>query len=232
MAKIPVLMYHNFTTNEALSCGLTISVKKFETQLQYLVANNYEFIFASQIEKNKKNAQRQIVLTFDDVTVNQLLILYLLKKYNAKATFFIPFAYLGKTDEWNHGSEKIMAVEQLKSIDTDYVEFGHHSFLHNKYALMTENEINEDFRKSHKVIKENNLNVVNILAYPYGNYPKKNKDFFFSLLKNNQIEMAFRIGNRLNNLPLKNNYEVQRIDIKGDFSMFKFKWKIRFGKLF
>lgn len=231
MSKLPVLMYHNFSTNDLLSKGLTTSVKKFEEQLQYLVAKNYNFLFASEINDNRDLNKKQIVLTFDDVTENQLLIIDLLKKYNAKATFFIPFAYIGKTDEWNIGSEKIMTLEQLKSIDSNFVEFGHHSFLHKKYETMPEDEINEDFEKSNEIIEKNGLNVANILAYPYGNYPKKEKELFFKILKNNKINMAFRIGNRVNTLPLQNNYEIQRIDIKGEFSMSKFKWKIRFGKL-
>jgi hypothetical protein len=43
--------------------------------------------------------------------------------------------------------------------------------------------------------------------------------------------MAFRIGNRLNQIPIKNRFEMQRIDIKGQDSLFTFKWKLRLGKL-
>ena len=43
--------------------------------------------------------------------------------------------------------------------------------------------------------------------------------------------MAFRIGNRVNKFPFKNKYEIQRIDIKGQDSLLKFKLKLRFGKL-
>jgi peptidoglycan/xylan/chitin deacetylase (PgdA/CDA1 family) len=45
------------------------------------------------------------VLTFDDVTENQLLCLSFTEKYNLKATFFIPFQYIGKADLWNQGKK-------------------------------------------------------------------------------------------------------------------------------
>jgi peptidoglycan/xylan/chitin deacetylase (PgdA/CDA1 family) len=53
------------------------------------------------------------VLTFDDVTENQLLCLSFTEKYNLKATFFIPFQYIGKADLWNQG-KKIMSVQDPK----------------------------------------------------------------------------------------------------------------------
>ena len=77
------------------------------------------------------------------------------------------------------------------------------------------------------------MNVCNVLAYPYGNFPRKEpfKSLFFETLKNQNIAYGLRIGNRLNRLPIKNNYELNRLDIKGDDSLFKFKLKLKLGKL-
>ena len=71
------------------------------------------------------------------------------------------------------------------------------------------------------------------MAYPYGNFPKKKnlKKDFFRLLEKNNIKMAFRIGNRVNKFPFKNKFEIQRIDVKGQDSLFTFKCKLRLGKL-
>ena len=227
-------MYHNISQNENLSFDLTISVQKFESQLNYLVDNNYRSYFVSELENLKVIANKSVILTFDDVTENQLLFaLPLLKKYGLKATFFIPFSYIGKSDLWNDGSEKIMTVEQLKSLDSEIIELGHHSYFHRKYTTLTSEEIQDDFDKSFEFIKENNLKVYPALAYPYGNFPKKgnHKKEFFNLLEKNTIKVAFRIGNRVNKLPFQNNFEIKRIDIKGQDNMFTFKWKLRLGKL-
>lgn len=234
VSKLPVLMYHNITPNSDLSKGLTLSVHKFEEQLQYLVNQNFITYFVSELEKKDTISSKSVILTFDDVTENQFLYaLPLLKKHKIKATFFIPFSYVGKTDSWNVGSEKIMTIEQLKSLDSDYVELGYHSYFHRKYDTLGLDEIQLDFDKSFEIITKSGLNVYPALAYPYGNFPKKGvrKTAFFQLLEKNNIKMAFRIGNRVNRFPFKNKFEIQRIDIKGKDSLFVFKWKLRLGKL-
>lgn len=227
-------MYHNITPNDEKSLDLTLSMQRFEVQLQYLKEQKYNSFFVSELENIELSSKRNVVLTFDDVTENQLLYaLPLLKKYAMKATFFIPFSYIGKEDLWNDGSEKIMTIEQLKSLDKEVIELGHHSFFHKKYSSLSNEEIQVDFDKSFKLISENNLKVYPALAYPYGNYPKKgnHKANFFQLLEKNNIKMAFRIGNRVNRFPFKNKFEILRIDIKGQDSLFTFKWKLRLGKL-
>jgi peptidoglycan/xylan/chitin deacetylase (PgdA/CDA1 family) len=236
VANLPVLMYHN--VNPTLSAGLTISCDKLDEQLTYLCKKKYTFYFASELVEKTDFANKSIVITFDDVTQNQLLYaLPILKKYNVKATFFIPFGYIGKTDLWNKkngaSQEKIMTVEQLKSIDSGLVEFGHHSFNHNRYSQLSKEEILNDFKNSYEAIKQSQLKVFPILAYPYGDFPKKGikKEDFFDLLEKNGIKAGFRIGNRVNKLPIKSKYEIQRIDIKGEDSLLAFKLKIRFGKL-
>ena len=50
-------------------------------------------------------------------------------------------------------------------------------------------------------------------------------------MRDNGIKYGLRIGNRVNNFPFKNNYLVKRIDIKGEDSLFRFKLKLKIGKL-
>lgn len=238
MSRLPIVMYHNFTNQDDCSVGLTLSASKFEAQLRYLSSQGYTFYFASEILKLKSIASKAVVLTFDDVTVNQLEIAVpLLEKYHCKATFFVPFAYLGKSDEWNEYDGKkgnpIMTAAQLRSLNASYIELAHHSFLHKPYTTLTADEIRSDFEASYRIIQEEQLTVSPILAYPYGNYPKKGraKTIFFKILVENGIVAAFRIGNRVNKFPLQHQYEIQRIDVKGQDSLWRFKWKLRWGKL-
>jgi peptidoglycan/xylan/chitin deacetylase (PgdA/CDA1 family) len=233
MTRLPILMYHNVSSNEDLSSGLTIAVQKLENQFRYLVENEFTSFHLSELEKLTAIPSKSVVITFDDVTVNQLdYAVPLLVKYNLKATFFIPFSYIGKADLWNEGKEPIMSLQQLQQLDSR-VELGFHSFDHKKYAEMSEAEINEDFEKCNQIIEQNGLKVYNALAYPYGNYPKKEpkKSLFNSVLKQNNVKMGLRIGNKVNRFPFKNPYEIMRIDVKGEDSMLKFKLKLRFGKL-
>ncbi|MDR0227942.1 MAG: polysaccharide deacetylase family protein [Flavobacteriaceae bacterium] len=234
MAKLPILMYHNVTEDYTKVEGLTIHKDFLEEQFKYLVSKNYKTYYLSELLDTKSLTGKNVVITFDDVTVNQLAYAVpLLEKYNLKATFFIPFAYIGGTDGWNDGKEAIMTVEQLKSLP-DLVELGHHSYKHRAYAKLTNEEIKEDFDACFAICEQQQLSVFSAVAYPYGNFPKKEpaKSVFFQELVKNKMTYGLRIGNRVNKFPFKNPYEIQRLDIRGNESMFKFKIKLLFGKLF
>lgn len=237
MSKFPVLMYHNLCSDPSASFGLTISSDRFETQMKYLVKEKYHFFFASEIIKIKHLPKKSIVITFDDVTQNQLeFAIPILIKYGLKATFFIPFGYIGKTDLWNkstnYSPKKIMTIEQLKSLDSKFIELGLHTFLHEKLSELSNNQIQKDFLLCFEVIKNNDLKVFKSIAYPYGDYPKSEnaKRIFFDILQKNAIQLGFRIGNRVNKFPIENPFEIQRIDVKGTISLLSFKWKINHGK--
>jgi peptidoglycan/xylan/chitin deacetylase (PgdA/CDA1 family) len=234
MAYLPVLMYHNVTADANAGKGLTIATDKLEEQFKYIAAKGYTSLHLSELESVAALSPKSVVITFDDVTENQLLYAVpLLKKYKLKATFFIPFNYVGKTDQWNNGSDKIMTVDQLKSLDNSIVELAHHSFMHRKYAEMSMEEIDADFKNSYDFISDTKLNVYPAVAYPYGNYPKNEpaNSVFKKQLEKNGMKMGFRIGNRINKFPLEDKFEIQRIDVKGEFSLFKFRLMLKFGKL-
>ena len=234
MAKLPILMYHHVTTEKGK--GLTISIENLEQQFKHLAENGYKTYHFKELSKLKTlpNA-KNIIITFDDGYVSQMeLALPLLKKYKLKATFFVPLDFLGKTDSWNTSSLQIMTLEQLKSLDPKIVELGFHSFYHKKYTELSNAEIEADTRRCMEFVSEKELNFSPVLAYPYGKFPKDKKvnEIFRKILSKNGIEYGLRIGNRINTYPLKKPYEIQRIDVKGEFSMLKFRQKIRFGKLF
>ncbi|WP_046744196.1 polysaccharide deacetylase family protein [Kordia zhangzhouensis] len=236
MPKLPILMYHAVSENALESKGLTISTDNLEAQFRYLKENDYTSLHFGDLQQLKTPSdfpKKAVIITFDDVYINQLELAYpLLQKYHLKASFYIPFQYVNGVDEWNTGKEKIMSVEQLKSMDEATIELGLHSFAHKKYDALTEEEMDKDFEKCKAFIVENQLNVSNVLAYPYGKYPRKDpqQTSFFKKLHEHKVAFGLRIGNRVNNYPFKNNYEVQRLDIKGEDSLKKFISKLKRGK--
>lgn len=234
MNRLPILMYHNICIDESKSIGLTISENKLEHQLRYLSENNFESFHFSELKSKTSLPKKAVVLTFDDVTESQIVLaIPLLEKHNLKATFFIPFSYIGKTDLWNEGTKKIATLEQLKKINSPLIAYGYHSFEHTNFSKMTNEEVQIDFEKCNQIILETGLNVIKTFAYPYGKYPKKGvkNQNFKNTLKENNIDFGLKIGNRVNRFPFKDNYEIKRIDIKGEDSLLKFKIKLRIGKL-
>ena len=234
MAKLPILMYHHVAAEAGK--GLTISVEKLERQFRYLAENGYKTYHLKELAQLKQLPKgKNIVLTFDDAYVSQMqFALPLLKQFNLKACFFVPLGFLGKTDLWNTASLKIMTVEQLRSLDPQIVELGYHSYYHKKYPELSNAEIEADTRRCLEFASENELALSPILAYPYGKFPKEKLrlGIFKNMMEQNGIQYGLRIGNRINSFPFKKPFEIERIDVRGEFSMLKFRQKIRFGKVF
>lgn len=225
---LPVLMYHSISKDT--TSDLTVLLSELEQQFAYLKDHHYQTIFYDEIDESKK----QVLITFDDGYVNNLdLLIPLLVQYNFKATLFIPFEFIGKKDEWWTNSQEIMTVDQLKSLDQNYVQLGWHSYSHQSYKKLSINEIKEDLLKSKNVIEVNSLPVAPIFAYPFGNFPKdqEKQNQLFALFNEFGLQYAFRIGNKLNPFPLSNPFLVKRIDIKGTDGMAAFRWKLKFGRV-
>lgn len=237
MSRLPILMYHNVSADLSSAKNLTIAVDILEQHFEFLAENNFKTFHFSELEALKKSGslpKKSVIITFDDIYVSQLEFAYpLLEKYGLKASFFIPFAYVNGMDSWNTNSENIMSVEQLKYLKPEIIELGLHSFEHKKYNELSNKEVIQDFESSKQFINEHKLKIHNVLAYPYGKSPKKQPEklAFFNTLNDYNIAYGLRIGNRVNRFPFKNNYEIQRIDIKGEDTLVKFKLKLRFGKL-
>jgi peptidoglycan/xylan/chitin deacetylase (PgdA/CDA1 family) len=231
---LPILMYHKVSSD--IDTNSTISVKKLENQFIYLSKHGYTCIPLIKIfDKNKIKLPRRIfTLTFDDAYLNNLEYLYpLLQKYNFHATIMLPVGLLGKTNKWDNGDEPLMSYDQLLSLDSDYISFGLHTYMHTSLKKASVSDIAADIEKCKHDLSTNGIKYLPILAYPYGSYPRDrdNKKIFFKLLQNSGIEYGLRIGNRINRWPLKNRYEVKRISIRGDDSFWTFKTKLKKGRV-
>jgi peptidoglycan/xylan/chitin deacetylase (PgdA/CDA1 family) len=232
---VRVLMYHKFSTE--LNDFLTVTIAQFEAQLAYLKSENYQFITAQNLLdfyiNNKPLPSKPLLLTFDDGYVNNLELAYpILKKYDAKATIFIPTSFVGKTNKWDNGNDGIMSLEQLKSLDPSVFELALHSHEHRNYADLSVAEIASDVARNVAFFKQNNLNYTPVFAYPYGGRPENEiKIGMIYAFNTFGIKAAFRIGNRVNSLKIKYLYELNRIDMRGADGFWVFKWKVRVGKI-
>ncbi|ADQ80089.1 polysaccharide deacetylase [Paludibacter propionicigenes WB4] len=231
-----VLMYHKISLNT--NDNLTISEDVLEKQLLYLKEKNYHPITVQQLIEHQyqkaKLPKKPILLTFDDGYENNYTYLYpLLKKHALKATIFLPVGFIGKSNEWDEGDEAIMSFDRLKQIDSSFIEFGLHSLIHRSYKEFTTEELIDDISQCRSILTENSIPYVPAVTYPYGAYPREQKIYekFKETLINNEIQLGFRIGNRINKLPLADPFCIERIDIKGTDSFFRFKLKILLGRI-
>ncbi len=227
-----VLMYHKIDSTK--QDMLTVSVEQLDEQLKYLQNSNYQYLTIQDLINNKTIPKKAVLITFDDGYVNNLELAYpILKKYNAKATIFIPTAYVGQGSSWDTDAAPVLSLLQLQNLDSTVFELGLHSHLHQNYKFLSIQEIENDIKQNIAFFEENNLSYVPALAYPYGGRPKNKalKIKMYDIFTQFGVKFAFRIGNRLNGWPLTNLYEIQRLDIRGTDSIGAFKRKVRWGRL-
>lgn len=227
--RLPILMYHKVLPKTL--DDLTVSTVNLELQLKYLKNKNYKSYFFKEIQESLKNS-KSIILTFDDgYDDNHQFLLPLLKKYNFKATIFIPTE---KIEQETYEGSKMMSFSVLQNLDPNYIELALHSHSHTNLTNLSLTELENEIFMNKEKLSENKILFTNVLTYPYGKYPKnkgEKQQSFFETLKKSDIEYALKIGNKINFFPPKSRYELSRIDIKGSDSLLRYKLKLIFGKL-
>ncbi len=162
----PILMYHHIS--DTLPAGpYVIRTKVFENQMAWLKENNYEVITYSQFYEALTTKtllpEKSVVISFDDNNKNQYQnALPILKKYDYKAIFFIPTAYVDKR-------EGVMTWEMLKTLVGDDMEIGAHSSTHPNLTVIPKAQLYDEELIGSKKILEEKLGIsVKFFAYPGG----------------------------------------------------------------
>ena len=240
--KLRILEYHSISTNGFVD-QITIKKETLIEQFEFLKNNNYQTLWLSDVDTIKANKEslpsKSIVLTFDDGFLDNYTELYpLLQQYRFKAVLFVVLGKIGQKIDWggkfisDNENMRLMSRAQLEAIGT-HVELGYHTFKHDNYALISLENIEEDLKLCQEVIAKEKLKVFPAIAYTYGGYYRQKsgqQKAFFELLEKYGIRYGLRIGNRINVFPFKNDYEIQRIDIRGGDSLKVFKKKVRLGR--
>ncbi|MBE8724924.1 polysaccharide deacetylase family protein [Flavobacterium sp. KB82] len=107
---------------------------------------------------NPLETEKKIALTFDDgPSPYTLEVLALLKKYNAKATFFC----IGKNIE--------LYPEIVKQIVAEGHLIGNHSYSHSKFFdLYNADKITEELQKTDRLLEKFTSGKINFFRPPYG----------------------------------------------------------------
>ncbi|MBE2256755.1 MAG: polysaccharide deacetylase family protein [Ignavibacteria bacterium] len=233
---LPVLLYHKISQSE--NNELTVTNSEFENQIKYLKENSYNPITLTELIDNIYSdiplPENPVLITFDDGYKNNIeFALPVLKKYNFKASIFLPVSFIGKTNLWDDGNEKLLNIEEIKNLHNDTFEFGLHSFSHKNFKNIPADEIKQDISECVSTLKNSGIKFTPAFAYPYGGRPKNKLTYneMLNAFQDNEIKISFRIGNRVNKLPISNKFEIKRISISGYDNLVNFKTKLRKGRL-
>ena len=236
MNTLRVLMYHK--VDETKRNFLCVTSTQLKEQLLY-IKSKYVPIKLTElldhIEKGTSIPDNAILITFDDGFENNYTLAYpIFEALSIPFTIFTVNSFIGKKANHDSIKQAFLSEDQILNM-VNLVDFAHHGLKHDNLMDLSPEKRELEISESVKEMQTFKHKTVNAWAYTYGAYPKKNQTEFDALklaFKKSGISCAFRIGNRINKLPIKDPYKIERIDIRGDESFFKFRLKVGFGKIF
>ncbi|MFA6217765.1 MAG: polysaccharide deacetylase family protein [Candidatus Omnitrophota bacterium] len=192
---VPILLYHHIAelpdTASRSQKRWTLSPKKFESQLAWILAHGFTPITLADLiaarTRGKPLPQAPIVLSFDDGWKDQYSGAFpALVKYKFTATFFII------TDSVGHSA--YMDWGNLENMVAAGMDIEPHSHTHPKLSTVPEKLLPREIIDSKKILeKKINMSAV-VFSYPFGSY----NDTVISIVKQAGFDAAVTI-NGLNN---------------------------------
>ena len=212
-SSAPILLYHAVGEPVEIEWppSLILPSSLFEAHLQYLTQEGYKVVSVEELVsllQNGGNLDKVIAMSFDDgYRNNHTDALPLLKKYNAKASFYVVHRDIGKTI--------YMDNDRLLDLLANGMEIGSHTINHAPLALIDPKYLPWEVGSAKKFI-EKNLDGYNLkgIAYPNGGYNAKVieavKEYKFT------YGLTGKVGANTHQSFQKAPYELQRISIVDD----------------
>jgi peptidoglycan/xylan/chitin deacetylase (PgdA/CDA1 family) len=228
-------MYHKISPKNG--DALTVTLDQLGAQLAWLRSERFEFIgcaaLVAALEDGSELPPRAVTVTFDDAYLDNFeLALPLLRRLGVPATFFVPTDYIGKTSSWDGVVSPLMSAHQLRAAVAQGFELGLHSHGHMNYSDLSAGQLTQDVQSCVATLRSLGLPYVSAWAYPYGGRPKtaEGRSAMLEAFRLAGVRAAFRIGNRVNPLPLADRFEINRLGVRGDESLAAFRRKVRWGR--
>ena len=165
----PVLMYHGvgWENGPDWPRSLVITPTLFEAQLQYLTEQGYHIVTVEELAMRfteRKSVEKYIALSFDDgYKNNYTYALPLLKKYQAKASFFVVNKDIGSPIHMNE--------EEIKGLIKAGMELGSHTMNHVPLTEIEDRYLAWELSSSRYFLKKQfDRYIVRTIAYPNGRY--------------------------------------------------------------
>ena len=212
-SSAPILLYHAVGEPVEIEWppSLIMPASLFESHLQYLNQEGYKVVSVEDLVnllKNGGNLDKVVAMSFDDgYRNNHTDALPLLKKYNAKASFYIVDRDIGKGVYMNRA--------QLLDLVGNGMELGSHTINHAPLALIDPKYLPWEVGTAKKRLEEKLIDYkVKGMAYPNGGYNEK----VIGSLKEYGYEYGLtgKVGANTYQTFRQRPYEMYRISIVDD----------------
>ena len=162
-AAIPIFMYHwiRYDTGDYMYPENMVKPSTLEEQIKYLVENNFEFIYITDL-KYVYEYTKPVALTFDDGWTDVYTDAFpLAKKYNIKISMYIIKDNVGKNG--------YCTEEQLKEMQkSGLVDIQSHTVTHPYLADLSYQKQKIELFESKKYLKDVYNIDSQVICYPYG----------------------------------------------------------------
>jgi peptidoglycan/xylan/chitin deacetylase (PgdA/CDA1 family) len=167
--KAPIFIYHSVRPhikNEAVEQDLyDITPELLESELKYLNEHGFTTILPSDLARYFDGQfnlpEKPVVLSFDDGWQNQYKNAFpLLKKYHAKAIFYIYTGVIGT----NH----FMTLDEIKELEAAGMAIGSHTLTHPFFRTTSEMAVRREIFESKKILERELGRPVTDFASPFG----------------------------------------------------------------
>ena len=230
-----VLMYHRVGTPASRA---QVTPEALDRQIGWLLDHGYAPVSLSRVlasvEEGAALPPRPVLLTFDDGTRDHFEhLLPVLQRHQVPAGLFVVSSFVGREMEYAGRLTPFLDAAMLGALTRAGVQIGLHSSTHRNFTTLDPLEVEKEIAESFAFFAGHHIPVQPVLAYPFGAYPRKQlaqRDAFFATLRRSGIHLAFRIGNRVNPLPLATDFEITRIGVRRTDRLWSFAIKVKKGR--
>ena len=228
---LPVLMYHKVRPGPP--DALTVPLEIFNAQLDALRARGYQSISFADLLAGDPLPPKPILLTFDDAYADfESFALHSMRDRGFKATVFVPVGHVGGENVWDGGGEPLLNWNDLRRLSGPDVEWGLHSWNHDNFQKLDVDAIRADLHRCRTTLREESVPFTDVLAYPYGGFPRNEpmRSNMKAMFSEEGLQLALRIGSRVERTTPKDPYEMRRIPMEGNDRGLRLWAKLRFGR--
>ncbi|HEV2261342.1 MAG TPA: polysaccharide deacetylase family protein [Candidatus Rubrimentiphilum sp.] len=221
----PILMYHRVDTqipSDPVGRDLTVTPAALAMQLQTLRSRHLKAISMAELfARLHRNLpiEDAVVLTFDDGYADQMrYALPLLRRYGARATFYIVTGTLGTPEH--------LTWADLRRMTALGMDLGAHGIAHDDLSLMTARQQQAQIFGSVRALRRRLHAAVLSYAYPSGRFNTAT----LQLVRQAGIQLAVTTDPRYV-IPPANRFELTRVRVHGAWSYAAFAAAITAAQL-